>query len=150
LKTIVPKLYEGMFLVDTALAAADWDGVNDFIKGMLEKSGAEIISMKKWDDRKLAYDIQGKSRGTYILVFFKAEGPKVREIERTFNLSERVMRVLILNVDEMGQEYMDKPTPAMIGQEVPVRSPEEPEEGVADEIGEIPSIDVLDEPEQVS
>lgn len=150
MKTIVPKLYEGMFLIDTALAASDWDGVNDFIKGILEKSGAEIISMKKWDDRKLAYDINGKSRGTYILVFFKAPGPKVREIERTVQLSERVMRVLILNIDELGQEYMDKPTPAMTGQQIPAVTAEEPEADVADEIGEVPSIDVLDDTEQIS
>lgn len=153
MKTMAVKLYEGMFLVDTALAASDWEGVNDFIKGILQKAGAEILSMKKWDDRKLAYDIAGKNRGTYILVFFKVEGDKVREIERSVQLSERVMRVLILNIDEMGPEYMEKPTPAMAAEQTgtsvsqqPQSSEEEDDASLgADEIGEIPSIDALDD-----
>jgi len=153
LKTMAVKLYEGMFLVDTALAASDWDGVNDFIRGILEKAGAEILSMKKWDDRKLAYDIAGKNRGTYVLVFFKVGGGKIREIERSVQLSEKVMRVLILNIDEMGPEHMEKPTPAMVAEQTgtsvsqqPQSNEEEDDTSLGiDEIGEIPSIDALDD-----
>ncbi len=112
LKTVVAKLYEGMFLVDSALAASDFDGVNNTIRGILEKVGAEVVSMKKWDERRLAYDIKGKSRGTYILAFFRVDGTKIGEIERAVQLSEQVMRVLILNADVMGEEQMEKDTPA--------------------------------------
>ena len=66
MKTVAAKLYEGMFLVDSALAASDWQGVNDTISSILTKVGAEIVSINKWDDRRLAYDIRGKSRGAYI------------------------------------------------------------------------------------
>ena len=49
--TVVKKLYEGMFLVDSALAASDWDGVNDAVKTVLDRSEAEVVSLKKWDER---------------------------------------------------------------------------------------------------
>jgi small subunit ribosomal protein S6 len=91
-----PKLYEAMFLVDSAEATTDWDGVTAAIKGILEKASAEIVSIKKWDDRKLAYEINGKGKGTYILCYFKAEGSKLRDIEKDIQLSERIMRALIL------------------------------------------------------
>jgi small subunit ribosomal protein S6 len=91
-----PKLYEAMFLVDSAEATTDWDGITATIKNILEKAGAEIVSIKKWDDRKLAYDINGKSKGTYILCYFKAEGSKLQDIGRDIQLSERIMRALIL------------------------------------------------------
>jgi small subunit ribosomal protein S6 len=91
-----PKLYEAMFLVDSAEATTDWDGVTAAIKGILEKAGAEIVSIRKWDDRKLAYEINGKGKGTYILCYFRAEGSKLRDIERDIQLSERIMRALIL------------------------------------------------------
>lgn len=116
MKTVTAKLYEGMFLVDSALAASDFDGVNNTIRGILERAGAEIVSMKKWDERRLAYDINGKSRGTYILAFFRVDGTKVGEIERAIQLSEQIMRVLILNVDAMGEEHMEKETPAMMAE----------------------------------
>ena len=91
-----PKLYEAMFLVDSAEATTDWDGVTATIKNILEKASAEIVSIRKWDDRKLAYEINGKGKGTYILCYFKAAGSKLRDIERDIQLSERIMRALIL------------------------------------------------------
>ncbi len=45
------KLYEGMFLIDSAQAGADWDGVISAIRTILEKTGAVIDSIRKWDDR---------------------------------------------------------------------------------------------------
>jgi small subunit ribosomal protein S6 len=102
-----------MFLVDSAIAASDWDGVNAVISKILEKAGAEVLTMKKWDERKLAYDIKGKSRGTYILCYFKAPAGKVHQIERDVRLSEKIVRVLILKADQVTAEDMAKVPPAM-------------------------------------
>jgi small subunit ribosomal protein S6 len=101
-----------MFLVDVAKASSDWDGVISAITKILERSEAEILSMKKWDDRKLAYDIKGQSRGVYILCYFKVDGTRIQEIEKNMRLSEQVMRLLILNAELMTQEDIDKETPA--------------------------------------
>jgi len=106
------KLYEGMFLVDSAKAASDWDGINSAIKRILDRAKAEVVSMRKWDDRRLAYDIRGVSRGTYILCYFRADGEQIQGIEKAVHLSEKIVRVLILNTDQMTQEDIDKETPA--------------------------------------
>jgi len=101
-----------MFLVDSAKAASDWDGVNAAIKKILDRAEAEIVSMRKWDDRRLAYDIRGTSRGTYILCYFKADGQKIQGIEKDVQLSENIIRVLILSTDQMTKEDIEKDTPA--------------------------------------
>jgi small subunit ribosomal protein S6 len=108
----VKKLYEAMFLVDSADAAADWDGVNAAVKNVLERAGAEIVSIRKWEDRRLAYEIDGKARGMYLLSYFSAEGSRIREIERDVQLSERIMRVLILSTEHLGKADIEKDTPA--------------------------------------
>ncbi|MBN2272582.1 MAG: 30S ribosomal protein S6 [Sedimentisphaerales bacterium] len=105
------KLYEGMFLIDSA-QTADWDGITTTIKNILKKADAEIVDMKKWDDRRLAYEIGGKIRGTYILCYFKADGEKIQDVEKAVQLSERIMRVLILSTEQMTAEDMAKATPA--------------------------------------
>jgi small subunit ribosomal protein S6 len=110
--TAEKKMYEGMFLVDSAKAASDWDGVNSAIKRVLDRAKAEIVSMKKWDDRKLAYNIRGVERGTYILCYFKADGEKIQGIEKAVQLSEKIIRVLILSTEQMTKEDMEKDTPA--------------------------------------
>ena len=113
MKTLTKKLYEALFLVDSSLAAADWDGINKTIETVLEKAKAEIVSMRKWDERKLAYEIDHKGRGTYILCYFRADGQKIQQIERQVQLSEQIMRVLILCVERQSQEDIEKDTPAM-------------------------------------
>lgn len=112
--TVVKRLYEAMFLVNSADAAADWDTVQANIKRVLDRSDAEIVVMKKWDERRLAYDIQKKSRGTYILTYFNAEPEKISAMERDVQLSEQIMRVLIIRADHIkSEEDMGKETPLM-------------------------------------
>ena len=106
------KLYEGMFLIDSSKAGADWDGIISAISTILEKAGAEIDSIRKWDDRRLAYDIKGKSRGTYILSYFRVDGARIRDIEKSVRLSEKIMRVLILSAERLRPEDIEKDTPA--------------------------------------
>lgn len=100
-----------MFLVDSALAAQDWQKILDEVQRVLDRAGAEVVSLKKWDERRLCYDIQGKSRGTYILVYFNCDTEKVKGVERDVQLSELITRVLILRTDRMSQDDIDRPTP---------------------------------------
>ncbi len=99
---VANRLYEAMFLVDSTAPESSVedkigeDGISSAARKILEKAGAEIVSMKKWDERKLAYKIAGRDRGTYILCYFHADGQKIRQIERDAQLSEKIMRVLIL------------------------------------------------------
>jgi small subunit ribosomal protein S6 len=108
LETGVKKLYEVMFLIDSAEAAKDWDGIIELVTKMLNKIDAQILSLKKWDERPLAYSIKRCSRGTYILAYFRADGRKITELERDVLLSERVMRALILRVDHLTEEDIAK------------------------------------------
>lgn len=111
LETAVKRLYEGMFLVDSALAAQDWQKILDEVQRILDRAGAEVVSLRKWDERRLSYDIQGKSRGTYILVYFNCDTDKVNGIERDVQLSELIVRSLVLRTDKMVAEEIEKPTP---------------------------------------
>jgi small subunit ribosomal protein S6 len=112
LKTITKKLYEAMFVVDSSKAASDWERIQKAIEDMVKKSGAELVSFKKWDERRLAYEIRGRSRGTYILCYFRSDGNKNHQVERDVQLSELIMRVLILSADHVSAEEIEKATPA--------------------------------------
>jgi len=111
LETALKRLYEGMFLVDSALAAQDWQKILNEVQRILDRAGAEVVSLKKWDERRLCYDIQGKSRGTYILVYFNCDTDKIKGIERDVQLSELITRVLTLRTDRMSKEDIERPTP---------------------------------------
>lgn len=111
METALKRLYEGMFLVDSALAAQDWQKILNEVQRILDRAGAEVVSLKKWDERRLCYDIQGKSRGTYILAYFNCDTDKIKGIERDVQLSELITRVLTLRTDRMSKEDIERPTP---------------------------------------
>jgi small subunit ribosomal protein S6 len=137
LKTVANKLYEGMFLVDSVETESDWEGVNKTIKKVLKKAKADIVSLEKWDNRRLAYGIDGKNRGTYILCYFEAPGEGIKEIERSVQLSESIMRVLILSTECMSKEDMEKETPLKrAARRMEQRPPEEEKEPSKPELEE--------------
>ena len=63
--------YEGMFLFGTAATANVEEALNT-VRGFIEKHGGSIRVLKKWDDRKLAYDVAKQQRGLYVLSYFNA------------------------------------------------------------------------------
>lgn len=95
--------YEGMFLLSQAVAA-DFSGAINHLREIIARGHGTILAMKKWDERRLAYEIKGQKRGVYILMYFTAPGPDVAHIERDCNLSEKVLRAMILRADHMTQE----------------------------------------------
>ena len=92
--------YEAMFLMSQSVAA-DLGGAVEHIKEVIARGHGEIIAMRKWDERRLAYEIRGQKRGTYILCYFKAPNTMLSHIERDCNLSEKILRVMILRADHL-------------------------------------------------
>lgn len=97
--------YEAMFLMSQSVAA-DLGGAVAHINEILARGHAEVVAMRKWDERRLAYEIKGQKRGVYILAYFKAASKDIAHIERDCNLSEKVLRTLLLRADHMTVEEM--------------------------------------------
>jgi small subunit ribosomal protein S6 len=118
-----------MFLVDSALATADWEGTLAVVENILKRADAEVVAIRKWGERKLAYDIEHKSRGTYILAYFKAEGRRITGIEKDVQLSEKIMRALILGTEKRPPEMIEadiKGEPRVEPMEAPPEADEPP------------------------
>lgn len=114
--TNVKKLYESLFLIDSVKAASEWEQTVGVIRSILEKAQADVVSIRKWDERQLAYKIRGRDRGAYILCYFTAPAGNIDAIGKAVRLSELFMRVLILSADLISQQDIDKDTPAMIAE----------------------------------
>ncbi|MEM6855189.1 MAG: 30S ribosomal protein S6 [Planctomycetota bacterium] len=98
-----PKLYEGMFLMTQASVSAGLGNAIDLVRGMLDRVDAEVLTLAKWEERKLAYPIEGQKRGTFLLTLFKVTPTQIANIERDCNLSEDVVRVMMTRADHMGE-----------------------------------------------
>lgn len=94
-------MYEGLFLIDNTHANMEWDNVVKHIHDILQKNGAEILKTEKWGEKKLAYKIKGQKRGTYLLIHFNANSGAITTIKRDFQLSDYVIRSLIVRDDKI-------------------------------------------------
>ncbi len=97
--------YEGMFLFPQTVAA-DLQSAADHVVEVLSKGGAELVSLCKWDERRLAYDVKGNKRGVYFLAYFKCDATKLAAIERDARLSEKLLRSMITRADHLTAEQM--------------------------------------------
>jgi small subunit ribosomal protein S6 len=101
--------YEAMFLLPAGSSEAD--GQINIVRGIIEKCGATILALKRWDERKLAYAIGRHKRGVYILSLFRAPTSAVGAIQRDVNLSEDVLRVIVLNADHLAVKDIEQSEP---------------------------------------
>ncbi len=100
------SIYEGMFLFPQS-AGSDLGGAVAHVESLLDRAEAELLSICKWDERRLAYDIKGNKRGLYILIYFKADRSRIAGIERDCNLSEMLLRTMIVRAEHVPMEEIE-------------------------------------------
>jgi small subunit ribosomal protein S6 len=98
--------YEGLFLFPQA-QSGNLQGALDHLKDILGRARAELISLRKWDERRLAYEIKGNKRGVYFLVYFRAPASALKGIERACNLSELLLRSMVIRADHLTTDQME-------------------------------------------
>ncbi len=91
--------YELMFIIDPALEDAKKDEVVETVKGIIAESG-EVTNTDVWGLRKLAYPIQKKTEGYYVVMQFNAEPALPKELDRRLRISDHCIRHIILTVEE--------------------------------------------------
>jgi len=96
---LAQNVYEGLFIFDSGRYSRDPGGVSGQVAEFVRKSGGEMMVSRLWEERRLAYPINGQRKGTYWLSYFKLDSKQVAVIERECQLSDSVLRCLVLKVD---------------------------------------------------
>lgn len=96
------QLYEGMFLFNIQAINGELQQAVDHLTQILGRAEAQVLAMSRWDERKLAYEIGGQKRGLFLLATFNARRAQVANIERDVNLSELLLRCLIIKGEHIG------------------------------------------------
>ncbi len=101
------RLYEAMFLVQTNIAS-DSEATKGMIQTIMDRAHAELLVCSLWDERRLAYDIDKHKRAAYVLCYFRANGTAISSMERDVQLSEHLLRVLVLRADHISTEELER------------------------------------------
>ena len=140
--------YECMLLLDNREVRRGWDPLKQEIARKLKKYGAEIVSSRRWDERKLTYPIRQRRRATYLLAYCELGGDGVANLRRELDINEILLRYLLLRAESVpAQEYELTQAEAAAGFQVPEPPPDDAR--IEEEEAEVEAVEDADAEEPV-
>lgn len=94
------RTYEVMYIAQPETADDDIAKLNDAITSLVEKDGGTVSVVEGWGRRRMAYPINKKTEGYYVLLEIEGSGQEIAELERRFRVNDQIMRYMTVRVDE--------------------------------------------------
>lgn len=95
------KAYEVMVIIDPSLDDEARAGVLAKVQALVTEPGGTVDSLDEWGERKLAFEIEGKTEGQYAVVQFHATPEIVAEMDRVLHITDAVVRYMVLRRDDL-------------------------------------------------
>ena len=87
--------YEVVYIIDPTLSEEQTAALVAKFKTLAEQNGT-AVEVEEWGKRKLAYQINFKSEGYYVLMSFTSAPAFPKELSRVLGITDGVMRSLIV------------------------------------------------------
>lgn len=91
--------YETIFIVDASLDEEAIKAVVEKFTNLIAANGT-VETVDEWGKRRLAYEIDDKTEGYYVLVDFTSDADFPKELDRQFRISDSIMRTIIIRKNE--------------------------------------------------
>lgn len=135
------NVYEGLFIFDSNRYSRDPGGVSAQIADFVQKLGGEVLVSRLWEERRLAYPINGQRKGTYWLAYFRMDGKQLTPLERECQLSESIIRSLVIKIDPRIVDALVSHATAAATDPAKARKPEVKEKELELEVEEVPEME---------
>ena len=94
------RTYEVMYIVDPETPADRIEKLNEAVGKVIEKEGGTVVRMDDIGRRNLAYPIEKKTEGHYVLFEIDGSGQEIAELERRMRVNDMIIRFVTIRVDE--------------------------------------------------
>lgn len=94
------RTYEVMYIIDPETAADKITKLNEAVGKLIEKEGGSVVRMDDIGRRQLAYPIEKKNEGHYVLFEIEGSGQEILELERRMRVNDMIIRYMTVRVDE--------------------------------------------------
>ena len=136
---IIKNYYESMFIVDiTGGEDAVKASVEKFV-GLINTNSETVYEVNEWGKRRLAYPINDKPEGYYVVVTFKADPEFPAEFERLANIDENILRSMVIRLESEPVVKAQEPVVEETVEEVAPATEEAPVEEAAPAVEEAPA-----------
>lgn len=94
------RTYEVMYIVNPDTASDRIEKLNDAVGKLIEKEGGSVVKVDNIGLKDLAYPIEKKRQGHYVLFEIEGTGQEIAELERRMRVNDMIMRYITVRVDE--------------------------------------------------
>lgn len=94
------RTYEVIFIVDPDAADDEVMRLSEGVQKILTGQGASIVKTEMMGKRQLAYEINHKKDGSYVLLEVEGSGSEIAEVERRMRVNDQILRYMTVRVDE--------------------------------------------------
>jgi small subunit ribosomal protein S6 len=94
------RTYEVIFIVDPAAGDEEVMRLSEGVQKIITGQGGNIVKTEMMGKRQLAYEINHKKDGTYVLLEVEGSGAEIAEVERRMRVNDQVLRYMTIRVDE--------------------------------------------------
>ena len=92
--------YESIYIINPAVEEQGIKELVEKFNTLIESEGGKVSETQEWGLKRLAYPIQKKEQGYYILVNFEAKPESIVELERVYKITDSVMKFITVRKDE--------------------------------------------------
>ncbi|WP_068670653.1 30S ribosomal protein S6 [Thermosulfurimonas dismutans] len=93
------RKYETLFIIHPD-RVEEKDAVLEKLTNLIQENDGGVLKVDEWGMRKLAYPIEKKKQGYYILVEFYGNAELPPKIESYFRVDERVIRFIVVKLED--------------------------------------------------
>ena len=94
------RTYEVIFIVDPTAGDEEVTRLSDGVQKIITDQGGNIVKTEMMGKRQLAYEINHKKDGIYVLLEVEGSGAEIAEVERRMRVNDQVLRYMTIRVDE--------------------------------------------------
>jgi len=94
------RTYELVFIVDPEVAEDEVMKLSEGVQKIITGQGGSITKTEMMGKRQLAYEINHKKDGTYVLLEVEGSGAEIAEVERRMRVNDQILRYMTIRVDE--------------------------------------------------
>ncbi len=92
--------YEALYIIEAGLSEEETAALVEKFSKVVTDNGGEVENVNEWGKRRLAYAIDYKTEGYYVLMDFKSNPEFPAELERNFRINEKIMRFMVIRKED--------------------------------------------------
>lgn len=94
------RIYEELFIIRPDATDEEITPIVEQVKGVITTGGGTVDKEERWGVRRLAYRVEKRNEGYYVLIQFTAAPSTVKEVERRLRVNDSVLKFITVRIDE--------------------------------------------------